>query len=430
LYGVSRFLRSTFGRCSEAPANLPAKDYRFFVFASYFYLFSLAVHGLFIPFFALLGIWPLAIFNVVSVLVYIIARRLNRRGRLGTAFFFSLTEILLHTLVSAYAVGNSVLLHVPMLLGLFVYVSTFERRGTKVALAALIALAYAAANYGAQVYLPTVILHPHALTLLNLVMSCGAVLGASYMGYYYTAAAARAEEALRQRTVDLQARNEELDAFAHTVAHDLKGPLSGLMATAEVLEALGGALTPDEHRDQMHALVQSGRKMSNIIDELLLLASVRRMNDVSMHALDMAAIVNSVLQRMSTLPERQAAEIVLPVSWPAALGHAPWVEEVWANYLSNALRYGGQPPHVELGAEELAGGWVRFWVHDNGPGIQPEQQVRLFVPFTRLDHGHANGHGLGLSIVQRIIERMGGQVAVESGPGQGSVFSFTLPLAQ
>jgi signal transduction histidine kinase len=70
---------------------------------------------------------------------------------------------------------------------------------------------------------------------------------------------------------------------------------------------------------------------------------------------------------------------------------------------------------------------VRFWAHDNGAGIAPEAQARLFTPFTRLDRMRAQGHGLGLSIVRRIVHKLGGQVGVESEIGQGSVFSFTLP---
>jgi len=124
-------------------------------------------------------------------------------------------------------------------------------------------------------------------------------------------------------------------------------------------------------------------------------------------------------------------------AWPAALGYGPWIEEVWVNYLSNAIKYGGQPPRMELGADPLpnpppqagegkGGGMVRFWVRDNGSGITPEDQSRLFAPFTRLDQIRAGGHGLGLSIVRRIVEKLGGQVGVESQVGSGSTFSFTL----
>ncbi|MCK4449343.1 MAG: HAMP domain-containing histidine kinase, partial [Anaerolineae bacterium] len=108
-------------------------------------------------------------------------------------------------------------------------------------------------------------------------------------------------------------------------------------------------------------------------------------------------------------------------------GYPLWVEEVWANYLSNAIKYGGQPPRVELGATVQADGYVCFWVRDNGDGIPPEERAHLFTPFTRLDRTRAQGHGLGLSIVRRIVEKLGGQVGVESEMGRGSVFTFTLP---
>ncbi len=237
---------------------------------------------------------------------------------------------------------------------------------------------------------------------------------------------ARLVEALRQQTIELQARNEELDAFAHTVAHDLKTPLSLVIGYAELL----GEVLPqgDELRRQLHSIVWNGRKMSSIIDDLLLLAETRS-GEVDRKPLDMASIVSEAQQRLADMAEQSHAEIVLldVSTWPVALGYAPWVEEVWANYLSNALKYGGRPPCVELGAEVQPDGPVRFWVRDNGPGILPEDQVRLFTPFTRLDQVHVKGHGLGLSIVRRIVEKLGGQVGVESQVGQGSVFSFTLP---
>jgi signal transduction histidine kinase len=109
------------------------------------------------------------------------------------------------------------------------------------------------------------------------------------------------------------------------------------------------------------------------------------------------------------------------------MGYAPWIGEVWINYISNALKYGGQPPHIELGTSIQIDNTVRFWVRDDGPGLTPEVQARLFVPFTQLKQIQTEGHGLGLSIVQRIIEKLGGRVGLESGPGKGSLFFFTLP---
>ncbi len=237
----------------------------------------------------------------------------------------------------------------------------------------------------------------------------------------------RAEEALRQYTVELEARNEELDTFAHTVAHDLKTPLGHIIGFAQVLEKHYADLPEEELRRYLRTMVQSGRKMSNIIDELLLLVGVRRMEEVELGPLDLAGIVDEAQRRLAYLIEKHQAEIILPESWPVALGYGPWVEEVWANYLSNAIQHGGRPPRVELGATEQADGMVYFWVRDNGPGLTPEEQARLFTPFTRLDQVRAKGYGLGLSIARRIVEKLGGQVGVESEVGRGSVFAFTLP---
>jgi signal transduction histidine kinase len=233
-------------------------------------------------------------------------------------------------------------------------------------------------------------------------------------------------QALRQRTVQLQARNEELDAFANTVAHDLKSPLSSIIGYSEALEDAHSEIPGEELSRYLHTIAQGGRKINNIINALLLLGRVQKA-EVELTPLDMASIVAEAIQRQASMIKEHQAEIVLPETWPLALGHGPWVEEVWANYLSNALKYGGQPPRVELGAAAQADGRVRFWVRDNGPGLAPEAQAQLFTPFTRLDQGRAEGHGLGLSIVQRIVDKLGGQVGVESEVGRGSVFTFTLP---
>jgi two-component system sensor histidine kinase/response regulator len=140
--------------------------------------------------------------------------------------------------------------------------------------------------------------------------------------------------------------------------------------------------------------------------------------------------VREALQRLTHVIEKHEVEVVVPKTWPVAVGYAPWIEEVWVNYLDNAIKYGGRPPRVELGAQELPDGKVRFWVRDNGPGLLPEEQGRLFRPFTRLDQAHTKGHGLGLSIVRRIVEKLDGEVGVESEDGEGSVFSFTLPTGE
>ena len=249
-----------------------------------------------------------------------------------------------------------------------------------------------------------------------------------------TIAVARFDDMMRLRRLnaELQTRNEDLDAFAHTVAHDLQSPLSLMIGYAEVLEQDFDSLPPEEIRTYLSTIVQNGRKLSDLIDALLLLAGVRR-TEVTTTPLDMAGIVAEALQRTGPLIEEYRPELRLPdaSAWPEALGYGPWIEEVWVNYISNALKYGGRPPRLRLGAESRPDGMVRYWIKDNGPGLTPEEQARLFVPFTRLDQVLIKGYGLGLSIVRRIVEKLDGAVGVESEgvPGRGSLFYFTLPAS-
>ena len=244
----------------------------------------------------------------------------------------------------------------------------------------------------------------------------------------------QSERAAHQRAEELEVRNAELDAFAHTVAHDLKAPLSLLLGYTSFIEAGEVAGDAAQLRTCVQAIGESARKMGNIVDELLLLASVRRVEEVELQPLDMGAIVHSALVRLSDVTEQRGVEIVLPSSWPIPWGYTPWVEEIWVNYISNAIKYGGTPPRIEMGGGIVNGEngpMARFWIHDNGDGLSLEEQRRLFVPFERLKRSRIQGHGLGLSIVRRIVERLGGEAGVESSaiPGEGCTFYFTLPLA-
>lgn len=240
----------------------------------------------------------------------------------------------------------------------------------------------------------------------------------------------QAEEALRFQNEELQARNRELDAYARTVAHDLKNPLGTLTTMAEVLAQDYTTMSPEQLGECLQSMVRSGHKAIRIVEGLLLLAGVRQ-RKVTLQPVDMARVVAETRERMTEMIEEYQAEIIAPSAWPRVLGYAPWIEEIWTNYLSNGLKYGGKPPRLELGVLIQEDGMARFWVKDNGPGLTPEAQAQLFAEFTQLDPDQSDGYGLGLSIVRRIIEKLGGRVWVESEgrPGRGSTFNFTLPLA-
>ncbi len=235
------------------------------------------------------------------------------------------------------------------------------------------------------------------------------------------------ESRLREYTAELEASNAELDAFAHTVAHDLKSPLGTFVGFSELLLANHDRLSTAELEEELEYMAQSGWRMTGIIDELLLLASVRRQQEVDLTPLETAGLIDDASQRLASIIDEYAATIDRPTTWPVAYGYAPWIEEVWVNYLSNAIKYGGEPPIVRVGAQRLDNGYVRFWVEDNGSGLSPAEQTTLFTEFTRLDELKTQGYGLGLSIVRRIVERLGGEVGVESYVGEGSRFYFTLP---
>lgn len=255
--------------------------------------------------------------------------------------------------------------------------------------------------------------------------------------------AARTME-LQAQTRALEQRNLELDAFAHTVAHDLKNPLNGIIGITELLK---DACTNDSYLDshwqkEVHLLGLAGNQLANIIDALLLLAGVSRQAQIEIEPLEMSTLINEILERQAAMIEHYQGSLLLPNRWPVAKGYGPWVKEVWINYLSNGLKYGGRPPRLEFGADKMPstleenalpplatadrGRFIRFWVRDNGAGLPPEAQTRLFTPFTRLQK-RVEGYGLGLSIVKQIVEKLGGQVGVESVPNQGSLFYFTLP---
>ena len=220
----------------------------------------------------------------------------------------------------------------------------------------------------------------------------------------------------------------ELDAYAHTVAHDLKNPLNSLLGYSSLLAEHEDDMDADQRRQYLGAIERGSQRMSRIINELLLLASVRNTAEVQGGPVAMGEVVAGALERLAGDITASEVSVTSPDEWPVAHGYAPWVEEIWANYLSNAIKYGGEPPVITLGADILPDGVRRFWVRDNGQGLTAEEQSHLFMEFERLrQHAETVGHGLGLSIVQRIAARLGGTVGVESAPGQGSLFYFTLP---
>ena len=241
----------------------------------------------------------------------------------------------------------------------------------------------------------------------------------------------RMEDTLNQRARQLQEQNEDLDAFSHTVAHDLKTPLNGILGFAQLIKDEVTGIPDSVIYNYINTVIGGGVKAQQIINSLLLFASVRK-EEITPEKLNMGYIVAEATKRFTILIKESNAEIIFPDSWPSVVGFEPWIEEVWANYISNALKYGGNPPKIELGYDILkkdSKEMVRFYVVDNGLGISSENKKRLFKQFETLSNINTRGHGLGLSVVRRIIEKLGGEVGVKSKSGEGSLFYFTLPFS-
>ncbi len=228
------------------------------------------------------------------------------------------------------------------------------------------------------------------------------------------------EAALRRYAATLEVTNKELDAYNHTIAHDLKSPLAIVNGYAYLLmdEPLS-----DEGRKMVDTVAMVTHNMADMIDDLLKLASLRNA-EASVTRVDMGVALESALQRI----EDRRQFVTVEGDLPPALGHAPWLTEVFANLINNALKYtpADRTPDIRVRGM-VQGTMVRYEVQDNGVGIAAEDRQRIFELFTRLpNEGTAKGLGIGLSIVRRVVERLGGQIGVDSAPGQGSTFWFTL----
>jgi PAS domain S-box-containing protein len=237
-----------------------------------------------------------------------------------------------------------------------------------------------------------------------------------------------AEAALRATNAHLERANRELDRFAAVAAHDLQEPLRTVAGFAEILQ--------DRHADQLD---ERGRtylghvsavveRMQHLVDDLLGYAKAADARPAA--TVQLAEAANVVVTELGAAIEARGAEVAIEIDDAAAAlrANARDVESVLRNLVSNAVKFAdAQHPQVIVRSAAVADG-VRIDIIDNGIGVDPAERPRLFRPFQRL-HSAADypGTGLGLAIAQRVVERNGGAIGVDSVAGQGSRFWFTLP---
>lgn len=234
------------------------------------------------------------------------------------------------------------------------------------------------------------------------------------------------EQRVADRTEQLEALNREMEAFSYSVSHDLRAPLRAISGFTELLERETEAAASDKARRYMQCIQQGAGQMGTLIDDLLKMAQTAR-QELRRTEVDLAEIAREIAARLREDQPERRVELVIPDRLPVN-GDRGLLAVVLENLLSNAWKYTGKTaqPRIELGYEHDAPDQGNFYVRDNGVGFEPAQAEKLFTPFTRLHSAYEfPGTGVGLSTVQRIIQRHGGRIWATAKVGQGATFRFT-----
>ncbi|HEX3720756.1 MAG TPA: chemotaxis protein CheB [Verrucomicrobiae bacterium] len=251
--------------------------------------------------------------------------------------------------------------------------------------------------------------------------------------------AAELESLVAERTGELTEANNQLETFVYTIAHDLRAPLRAMEGFAAMLLEEASTSLSERARDFARRISKSAKFMDFLLADLLAFSRVSQ-GPIDLVPVDLGALAKAVVSRLEKEIQEKNARIEMVGPWPTALAHEQTLGQVLFNLLSNSLKFTAPntPAVVKVRAEEISRSdgdrngeenWVRVWVEDNGIGIAPEHQGQIFRVFTRLHGEHYPGTGIGLAIVQKGVERMGGRVGLESAPGQGSRFWFELRKA-
>jgi signal transduction histidine kinase len=242
--------------------------------------------------------------------------------------------------------------------------------------------------------------------------------------------AGQLEQAVAERTAELSATNKQLEAFAYSVAHDLRAPVRSMEGFSSMLLEEAGASLSEAGQDFAKRINRAAQFMDALLTDLLTFSSTAQQR-IELTPVRLETVVQSVVSRLEKEIQETNARVENAGPWPTVLAHESTLGQVLFNLVSNALKFvaPGAPPVVRMRAEEASPGqerWVRVWVEDEGIGIAPDYQEQIFRLFTRLHGQQYPGTGVGLAIVQKGIERMGGRVGVESAPDRGSRFWFEL----
>lgn len=242
----------------------------------------------------------------------------------------------------------------------------------------------------------------------------------------------RREAEFRKQEHDLLQSNKDLEHFAHVASHDLKEPLRAMSGFASALAEDYADKLDATAREYIDFIVEGAEKMQLLIDDLLNFSRAGT-GELVAEPTSLSDAVASAVHDLKTVIDKRHAEIVYSTTMPAVVYDPHLLYRVLLNLISNAIKFvpPGRVPRVEISCHSHDTMFYMVSVKDNGIGVPTAQQQRIFEPFKRLHHqDEYPGNGVGLSIVKRIVSRMGGQVYIQSTLGEGSEFSFTAPKGQ
>jgi PAS domain S-box-containing protein len=228
------------------------------------------------------------------------------------------------------------------------------------------------------------------------------------------------------KSQEIEARNKELDDFTYVVSHDLKEPLISVEGYAKILKDEYGTTLDETGQQFLRSILEACTHMKRLIEDLLQLSRIGKLSEMK-HEIDLNKLIAEVIEELHFSIQERGAQVTVAKNLPKVLSVEPFVKVIFRNLISNALKFCDKAiPVVEIGARSAES--PIFYVRDNGIGIPPEYHEKIFLIFQRLHKREEyEGTGAGLTIARKIIEVHGGRIWVESTPGMGSTFYFTLP---
>ena len=236
------------------------------------------------------------------------------------------------------------------------------------------------------------------------------------------------ERRVAERTRALESANQELEAFAFSVSHDLRSPLRAIDGFSKILEDRYGPKLDDEARRVMSVIRRNAQHMGQLIEDLLRLSRLGHHAIEPLAEIDMRQVVETVLAGIRTATPGLALDARVG-DLPTVVGNAELLRQVWANLLENAVKYSRRRSVAIVEVEgRREAGEVTYTVNDSGAGFDPRYAEKLFGVFQRLHSDREfEGTGVGLALVKRIVERHGGRVWAEGRLDDGATFGFGLP---